>query len=164
MSLTRPQTIWSSCWSNPYEINKAIVQARMLSGRYVTDKLARHWRRNTNGMCTIPSCPGTKVGSLEHLLLFCPALDQERSKIKNLCLTVALETSDLNTVIHSVLGSTSAELVMQFLLDCSSLPAVIKLRQASGDEIMYRLFYLTRTWCYNMHRSRLTKLGLQQYI
>ena len=34
---------------------------------------------------------------------------QERTKIKNLCLTVALETSDLNTVIHSVLGSTSVE-------------------------------------------------------
>ena len=45
--------------------------------------------------------------------------------IKNLCLTVALETSDLNTIIHSVLGSTSVELVMQFLLDCSSLAAVI---------------------------------------
>ena len=89
---------------------------------------------------------------------------QERTKIKNLCLTVALETSGLNTVIHSVLGSTSVDLVMQFLLDCSSLAAVIKLRQASGDEIMNRLFYLTRTWCYNMHRSRLTKLGLQQYI
>ena len=65
---------------------------------------------------------------------------QERTKIKNLCLTVALETSGLNTVIHSVLGSTSVDLVMQFLLDCSSLAAVIKLRQASGDEIMNKLF------------------------
>ena len=164
MSLTRPHPIWSSCGSNPYEINKAIVQARMLSGRYVTDQLARHWRGNTNGMCTIPSCPGTEAGSLEHLLLFCPALDPERAQIRNLCLSVALESSDLHAVIHSVLGSTSVEIVMQFLLDCSSLPAVIKLKQASGDKIIERLFYLTRTWCYNMHRSRLTKLGLQQYI
>ena len=42
MSLTRPHPIWSTCGSNPYEINKAVVQARMLSGRYVTDQLARH--------------------------------------------------------------------------------------------------------------------------
>ena len=94
----------------------------------------------------------------------CPALDPERAQIRNLCLSVALESSDLHAVIHSVLGSTSVEIVMQFLLDCSSLPAVIKLKQASGDKIIERLFYLTRTWCYNMHRSRLTKLGLQQYI
>ena len=60
--------------------------------------------------------PYPPVGSLEHLLLFCPALDQERTKIKNLCLTVALETSDLNTVIHSVLGSTSVKSISSHLL------------------------------------------------
>ena len=137
----------------------------MLSGRYVTDQLARHWRGNSSGMCTTPSCPGTEVGSLEHLLLFCPALEQERTQIKTLCSNIALESNDLHTIIHSVMCTdTSVDTVIQFLLDCSSLPAVIRARQALGDLIIDRLFYLTRTWCYTMHRSRMIKLGLQQYV
>ena len=165
MSLTKPHPIWSTCGSNPYEVNKAIVQAKMLTGRYVTDQLARHWRGNTSGMCTTPSCPGTEVGSLEHLLLFCPALEQERAQIKRLCSTISMESFDLYTIINSVLcADTSVEKVMQFLLDCSNLPAVISARQALGDMIINRLFYLTRTWCYTMHRSRMIKLGLQQYV
>ena len=34
MSLTKPHPIWSTTGSNPYEISKAIQQARFLSGRY----------------------------------------------------------------------------------------------------------------------------------
>ena len=33
MSLLRPHPIWTTCGSNPFEVNKAITQARMLLGR-----------------------------------------------------------------------------------------------------------------------------------
>ena len=156
MSLITTHPIWSTCGSNLYEVNKAIVQARMLSGRYVTDQLARHWRKNSSGMCTIPSCSGTDIGSLEHLLLFCPALDQERTQLRSLSSAIALESHDLHTIIYNVLYTdTSVDTVMQFLLDCSSLPAVIRARHVLGDMIINRLFYLTRKWCYNMHGSRM---------
>ena len=36
MSLANPHPIWTSAGSSPYEIRKATVQARMLSGRYRT--------------------------------------------------------------------------------------------------------------------------------
>ena len=52
LSLTKPHPLWSTCGSNPYEIHKAVVQARMLSGKYITDKLPRHcfkWTDNRNG-------------------------------------------------------------------------------------------------------------------
>ena len=64
MSLIRPHPIWTTCGSNPYEVNKAVIQARMLSGRYITDKLACHWTRNTTGTCQLEGCSPQAIGSL----------------------------------------------------------------------------------------------------
>ena len=62
MSLTRPHSLLSSCGSNPFEVHKAVVQAKMLSGTYITDKLASHWTPNFLGLCSIPGCTGQDVG------------------------------------------------------------------------------------------------------
>ena len=75
MSLTKPHPLWLSCGSNPFEVNKAVVQARMLSGRYPTDQLSRHWnQQNRAGYCLLQGCSGKAEGSLEHIILHCPAL------------------------------------------------------------------------------------------
>ena len=42
MSLSAPHPMWSSARS-PFEVRKAVVVARMMSGRYRTDHLTRHW-------------------------------------------------------------------------------------------------------------------------
>ena len=63
MSLTTPHLIWLTCGSNPYEVHKAVIQAKMVSGRYVTDKLSRHWTQNKAGICSIPTCTGQDIGS-----------------------------------------------------------------------------------------------------
>ena len=163
MSLSKPHPIWTTCGSNPFEINKAVVQAKMLSGRYVTDRLSRHWTQNKSGTCSIPGCSGQDLGSLEHLLLYCPALSDTRDKMLRLCQAVASEHEHLHFIISSVLSSQSEATVMQFLLDCSPFPAVVYLKQDSLSPLLERLFYVTRTWCYSMHRSRMTKLGLNQF-
>ena len=162
MSLTKPHPLWSSCGSNPYEIHKAVVQAKMLSGRYVTDKLARHWRQNTSGICSIPGCTGQDIGSLEHMLLFCPALSDVRHRVIQLCHRVSSESEVLKNILSFYLNGQTTDIVMQFLLDCSVLPAVIKLRQNGSTDIVENLFYITRTWCYSIHRSRMTKIGFFQ--
>ena len=83
MSLATPHPIWTSA-KNPYEIGKAVISARMLSGRYRTDYLSRHWsNRNPSGYCTLPGCV-EQIGSLEHLLLYCPALADARCGVINL--------------------------------------------------------------------------------
>ena len=69
MSLLKPHPLWTTCGANPFEVNKAIVQARMLSGRYPTDKLVRHWSKNKSCVCLLLGCSGSALGSLEHLLL-----------------------------------------------------------------------------------------------
>ena len=63
MSLSHPHLIWTTCGSNSFEVNKAVVQAKMLSGRYVTDKLSRHWSQNKSGICSLPGCTGQAIGS-----------------------------------------------------------------------------------------------------
>ena len=50
--------------------------------------------------------------------------------------------------------------LLQFLVDPSVLPLVIILRQEHGEEVINSLFYLTRTFCYSIHRCRLKLLGL----
>ena len=69
MSQKEPHPLWLTCSSNAFEVNKAVVQARMLSGMCPTDKLSRHWTVNKNGYYLIPDCSGNDVGSLEHMLL-----------------------------------------------------------------------------------------------
>ena len=82
MSLIKINRIWSLA-ETPFEVSKAQTVATMLSGRYVTDYRARHWSKtNPDGICQLclvsgyPNIPG----SLEHLLLKCPALSEVRSK------------------------------------------------------------------------------------
>ena len=89
MSLVKPHPIWTTCGSNPFEVNKAVTQARMLSGRYCTDQLARHWSKNREGICLLNGCSGDAVGSLEHILLQCPALHSTRVNLFRLCHVIA---------------------------------------------------------------------------
>ena len=135
----------------------------MLSGRYVTDQLSRHWTKNKSGICLIPGCSGQHVGSLEHLLLFCPALADARNKILKLCVTVSAESDDLRKIIHTMLSGQPIVKMMQFILDCSVMPEVITLTQHSTQATLERLFYISRSWCYSMHRTGMNKLGLFQY-
>ena len=163
MSLLTPHPLWATCSSNPYEINKAVIQARMLSGRYITDQLSRHWTNNKTGSCLIPGCSTQDVGSLEHLLLHCTALEEPRNKTIKLCHDVVKDAPVLKDLIQDVLHNPDYNQLMQLLLDCSVLPCVITLKQTHGLDLLHHLFYISRNWCYSIHRKRMNLLGLQQY-
>ena len=164
MSLTKPHPIWSSCGSNPFECHKAVIASRMLSGRYLTDKLQRHWTENKSGFCLLPACESSDAdGTLEHLLLFCPSLNNTRERLLELVSSVCLEDESISTILKSVFSSPDPEVPMQFLLDCSTMPAVIQAAQGTRNHVRDRLLYLGRTWCYNIHRERMTQLGLLKF-
>ena len=77
-SLSKPHPIYASCPSSGFETNKAVVQARLLSGRYRTDMLCRHWSDNSDGWCVL--CPGlNKQGDESHMLASCDALKDKRT-------------------------------------------------------------------------------------
>jgi hypothetical protein len=135
MSLIRPPSIWSSCGSNPFECHKAGITTRMLSGRYLTDKLQRQWTHKKAGTCLLLECfPGSE-GSLEHLPLRCEALSHTRSNLMSLCFRVAAECDELYRIITCV----------------------------SVSVIRDRLLYIGRTWCYSIHREQMTQLGLLDF-
>ena len=72
MSLARPHAIWWTAGANSYEVSKAVIQCRMLSGRYRTLLLTSNWSVSGESCCRAPSCSQTEE-SLEHILLDCPA-------------------------------------------------------------------------------------------
>ena len=164
MSLTQPHPIWTSCGSNRFECHKAVTAARMLSGKYLTDWLQRHWTDNQEGTCLLPACAQAKAqGTLQHLLLYCPSLDHIRKKLFNLFTRVCMEDPIIFDIVSSAFLTDDTDTKMQLLLDCSTMPAVIQASQQYGTLFRDRILYLGRTWCYNIHRERMTQLGLYNY-
>ena len=130
----------------------------MLSGRYPTDYLACHWTRK-DGSCLLPSCIGVGVtGTLEHLLVSCPSLDAAHQTTLLLWGTY-IQKGD---IVSCILSTALADLpnLTQFLLDNTALPYVQHALTMYGPDLLQPLFYLTRTWCFNVHRSRYSTLGL----
>ena len=142
--------------SNPYEISKAIQQARFLSGRYRSADLTKYWSRtNKEGYCLADTCINV-VESIEHILVFCKAYSDCRQRLYYQWLTTQ------NTVVHNLVIEALAsdtDYLVQFILDCSVLPQVISATQAHGSEIMHILFHLTRSWCFSIHKQRMKNLG-----
>ena len=155
MSLTTPHPIWETAGSNPYEVAKAVVQARMLSGRYRTELLCRHWSKNKHGLCLSSTCTEIEE-TLEHILLWCPAYTITRQRL--MALWYSTENEAAFKIITEVLNGTPQSL-LQFILDCSTIPMVISSSQVHGPSLLSTLFYLSRTWCHSIHRSRLKLLG-----
>ena len=160
-SLAKPHPIWSTAGNNPYEVQKATCQAQMLSGRYRTCWLSRHWSSDKSGFCSLPSCcsdHGTP-GTLSHILLDCVDLAPARSRCFKLWNDYLIDKPYLfNVVKHYTIGS-SIQSQTQFLLDCSVLPDVIELKQKFGLIALEQLFYLTRTLCFSVHKMRCKLLG-----
>ena len=155
MSLTKPHPIWSTAGSNPYDTAKAIQQSRFLSGRYRSGSITKHWSGNQEGFCLAPSCQN-QIETVEHILISCCAYNDTKRRLYSLWLS----TPD-KTVLRLVLQALSSETdyLLQFILDCSVLPAVILATQTNGEQVLKELFYLTRSWCFSIHRQRMKILG-----
>ena len=141
----------------PYEVSKAVIALRMLSGRYRTDRLSRHWTTdNPQGFCRLPGCHD-EVGDLQHILLYCPALSTSRSNMIKLWSSFMVSKPTLLPIINKV-TIEEPELLLQFLLDPSCLARVISYNSIHPDTLKHCL-YLSRTWCFSTHvtRSRLMK-------
>ena len=153
MSLRTPHLIWRTAGSNPYEVSKAVQQARFLSGRYRAAALERHWSQNKEGVCH--QCPDSSE-TIEHILISCMAYNETKKKLYTLWLSTKVPI-----VYELVVGALSSEkeYLLQFILDCSVLPKVISAAQTHGYEVYEELYYLTRTWCFAIHRQRLRDLG-----
>ena len=154
MSLVEPHPIWKTAGSNPYEVSKAIQQARFLSGRYRTESLCRHWSANKKGLCLSLTCENEEE-SVHHILITCCAYHQVRDR------HLSIWHNHPDPIIRKLLldAAHNPQTLLQFLLDCSVLPNVILAAQEHGSVVFTSLFKLTRTYCYAVHRERLKLLG-----
>ena len=162
MSLLRPHPLWTTSKSNSYEVNKSVVVARMLSGRYRSDWLTRHWSpTNKDGFCLL--CPLSNTpGDIEHLLVNCEALSTKRDHLFQFFDRQTQNSPPLRSLLNNMRES-STEAFVQFLLDPSVVPLVIhdvQKKLYTLDEV----FFLTRTFCYGIHRRRLHLLGRFNFL
>ena len=141
------------------EIRKATVQARMLSGRYRTCWLRRHWSGDPTGNCRVPGCSGVP-GTLQHLATGeCPGLGNAYIRATALWNSFLRENPLLFPITSQYSLADPADF-LSFLVDPITLPPVIALSQTHGSEINNKLCYMTRTWLFYMHKERLKLLRL----
>jgi hypothetical protein len=154
--------LWTTCGSSTTAVRAATVQARMISGRYRTDWLQRHWT-GESGACRLPSCTSSR-GDLPHLLSgACTAL---ASTLAN---TLQYWVKTLSTLPHLLPPVQTAllatpEAFTTFLLDPSTDPGVLSLVQVHGTGILDTFFHLARSWIWAAHRRRLLLLGLHMFL
>ena len=155
MSVLRPHPILSTS-GHAYDVNKMIVQLRMLSGRYRVGSLLRHFSAEHSGLCEL--C-GSEAEDIVHLVVpWCPVLQERRALLIEYIEGVLSESLVCLNIFKSILES-SQEQQVQFFLDCSVIPEVIQAAQ-SDNSILTLLFRATRTRCYSLHRTRLKILGM----
>ena len=159
MSLSKPHPIWTSAASSPYELKKAKVQARMLSGRYRTCWLRRHWSGDSSGLCQIPGCTG-EPGTLLHIATGqCAGLTSARVRAVALW-QIFLRDNELIFPLIRDFSLGDPQHFLEFLVDPTTRPKVISLAQIhSKKDILSKLCYMTRTWLFAMHKERLKLLG-----
>ena len=128
----------------------------MLSGRYRSDSLARHFNQGSDGNCTL--CDEHVPGTIKHILVHCSTLSATRVHLLNKLKDYKI--SDISkSIINTIINSGNSEDLVQFLLDCSANPDVISATQMFGQELQEELFRFARSWCYTIHKTKLKLQG-----
>ena len=156
-SLLRPHPLLHTA-GHSYEVNKMVVQLRLLSGRARLGSLLRHFSPENTGICELCNL---EVEDLAHFLLpRCPALAERSLILLQYMKTVLGSSEPCLLILDEMLTGCEDdhELWIQFVLDCSVFPSVIAAAQ-KDPAVLQLLFRATRTWCYSLHRTRLKLLG-----
>ena len=146
MSLIHCHPLWMTAGSSPFKVAMATVQAAMLSGRYRTGALMRHWSSSKSGNCILyPTCYD-EIEDIPHLLQHCPALNSVRVGLAEFTKQISLKLPPF--IAHTLLQQCcpSSPSFCSFLLDCSTVAAVVSLVQDFGNEVLNYFFEVTRTW------------------
>jgi hypothetical protein len=159
MGLTKCHSIFTTCGSSPWEVEKATTQARLLSGRYRVEALSGHWVPwNRGGLCSLPSCWGTEEshkGTVESLLLSCPSLSTTRANLMQFCWSFLHKFPQLISLVRTCLALDP----VHFWLDCSTMAPVISAVQEEGECVLFPLFKVTRNYCHVLHTARVKMLS-----
>ena len=158
-----PHPVWWTCGSSASAVRAATVQSKMLSGRYRSCWLRRHWT-GESGACRLPGC-GHVPGDVPHLLTAeCPALQPYlATTLPHLLQMLSLSQDLLSLVLKAM--TSDRDTATSFILDPSTHPTVISLVQQFGQgPVLEPLFRVSRAWIWSAHRARMRLLGLEHFL
>ena len=138
------------------------MQTRFLSGRAKVESLTKHWdKSHKDGFCLLCREIEPTEGIVEHLLLpgGCPGLIEARQSMISLMQSYLVSHPYLLPSFQSLFSNNDLTTV-QFLLDRSILPDIIKLNQESENLILKDIFYLTRSYVFEIFVTRRRLLSL----
>ena len=154
-SLTSPHHTITTA-TTPHQVVRATTVVAMLGGRYVTDYRTRHWdRANPEGRCRL--CPSTPLqpaplGTLEHQLVWCPALEGVRTRVLQLWGEYVADKPLLHAlVVHYTSGATQD--FMNFILNPSSCHLII-IYSRTHHILHHHCHYMSRMWCHFIHVTK----------
>ena len=151
-SLQKPHYMWTTSAGKPYETSKATILAKMISGRFRSEMFCRHFSKdNKLGNCSAPGCFNVP-GTLEHILVTCPYLEQVRERMVTMCLENTVMFPSLHQLIRDVLTSNE-EVKAQFFLEPLAFPLVRHEANVIGPQFIMTVGYITRTFVFNMNRE-----------
>jgi hypothetical protein len=156
MSLSHPHPMWSTAVTS-YKVNKCVVVARMLSGRFRCGSLLRHFSQHISGLCEL--C-GIELEDMPHILLpRCPHLQDRAGVLLRFAKETLSSSPKASQIFKNITDSKDDTKFVQFLLDPSVVPEIIAASQ-SDPELLPLLFSVTTTWCYSINRTRTKLLGM----
>ena len=157
-NLKQPSLLWQAACGNSFECAKSLIIAKMISGRYRSEDLCKHWSSsNKLGLCLAPTCSGV-AGDLEHILVVCPALQEVRGRLTKLWLDRSTQSPALFQLLKMVLASPP-QIQVQFILDPTVFDGIKMLMELHGLPIIEYVLYLTQTYAYYIHREKMIMPG-----
>ena len=146
-----PHPIWTSCGDSPTATRSATIVCQILSGRYRDDYLSSKWSDNP-GNCS--NC-GQYPGNVTHYLSGnCPALSTSLMNTLEHSLSSLPLFPDFASIVHCALSRSSFEWT-KFVLDPTTDPQVINIKQNYGVTSIWPLLKLCRGYVWTMHRQRM---------
>ena len=145
-----PHPCWDTVSPSVKDVRRAITKVRMLTGTYCTQVMRNVYSRGK----TPPTCLlcWSADEDLYHLLLDCPALHDARCRY----------LPELREIVESHYGCTrwvelcnNRDVLLQLIVDCSSLTKVIKDRKVRDD-----IERSSRCLCHSIHCARSRLLGM----
>ena len=137
-------------------------QGQFLSGRAKVEALTKHWDpKAKDGFCLLCRDSKPAPGTIEHLLLSggCPALAEARLQMISFFQAYMVPRHYLLSLFQACWGKDDIT-TMQLLLDCSTIPIIIRESQTSDNPVLQDIFYMTRTYIYKIFITRKRLLSL----
>ena len=158
-----PHPLWLSCGGSVSAVKAAIVQARIISGKYKDDKMLSKFDDRLSGKCTLSGCDFFPDDTTHWLSFQCQALAPALTSTFNNVIEVLRPWPLLLDVVHDALSRSPVEWA-KFVVDPSTYPSVIVIKQQFGEESIWPLFKLSRAliWCFHKEQKRLKGLNIFQ--